>query len=74
MEEPVRRLIGVTLLLLLLVPGLVVASGDGDIPEVRPAPIMQPSSEMMAAIETDAAGMPPADLVTLVLSALLAIL
>ncbi len=52
-----------TFLLLLLVPGVVIASGDGDIPESEPAPLVDGSMERLAEYETDLNGLSPLDLV-----------
>ena len=53
MKDRLRRFTAVTLLLLLLAPGVVypaplVLSGDGDIPESQSGTQMAPSSETMA--------------------------
>lgn len=56
MRETSKRFLTVTLLLVLLVPGVVASSGDGDIPEMRPTPLTGGSVDVLAEYETDLNG------------------
>lgn len=56
MQDISKRLCTVLLLLLLLVPGVAASSGDGDIPETRPVPVLDGSGQIIAVFETDLDG------------------